>query len=584
MSLLAFLAIAATGAVLSIALRGRRWVGTVAGIGAVAAALAAVILAATDDSIVIDGVTVALTAYGRILLGIGLASGLGTLIVGRLAVWEPAAPGVLLVVAAGLGLALGVGGAILGLLAAGATAALASAVALAQPATPLRVRALARELRGAAIATTVGIVAMSLAPEAIGGLAVQPQVAGLAAVAAGVALGHRFGTIPLHARVARLTDAAPVGALPALLALLPAGWAVVFLAWGPATLGPAAPILGWDGTLLVLLGLTTLVLGAVAALAQDDLDRVVAYTIVLDAGVVILGFAALDAAGREAVRAWLVPFVATRGALVAWTIAFRASFGTTRLSEARGWLRRAPTLGVALVGIGLAAVGWPGFLVWDARVAALQAATAGPALLVASLASLGTAIALARVLGTGFGRPEARVLAASGELARVPSGLRAAARAMSRPEGRRRATLRAASREARPLLEMNRTPLRALLVVVLTGLALLAAWGAFGIGPAAALPDLPPPVRVEPTPDLPSVVGPTEEPELPPGPGASLEPNVPEGSAAPGESALPVETTPPGTDGSPAPGESVQPAQTTAPGTDAPPAPVESAAPSTPSP
>jgi hypothetical protein len=38
---------------------------------------------------------------------------------------------------------------------------------------------------------------------------------------------------------------------------------------------------------------------------------------------------------------------------------------------------------------------------------------------------------------------------------------------------------------------MNRTPLRALLVVLLAGLALMAALGAFGIGDAAAEPDLP---------------------------------------------------------------------------------------------
>ena len=100
-------------------------------------------------------------------------------------------------------------------------------------------------------------------------------------------------------------------------------------------------------------------------------------------------------------------------------------------------------------------------------------------------------MAVARILGTGFGRPEPRVTAAAGELARVPAGLRAAARAMRGPGGRRAATLRAASHEARPLLEMNRTPLRALLVVILAGLALMTAVGAFGIRDAAAGPDLP---------------------------------------------------------------------------------------------
>ena len=521
MSLLPVLGVAAGATLLAVALRGRRWIGTLVGLGGIVATLLTLLVATPGPPFEVGDGALQLTPYARVFIGIGITGSLGVLVVGRLATWEPAAPGVVLVATFGLGMTLGVGGALSGLLAAGATAALAAAVALAQPATPYRARALARELRGAAVALAVGVAAVSLVPEAIGGLAVEPQAAGLAAVAAGLALGHRFGVIPLHARVARLTDAAPASALPVLLAILPASWAVVFLGWSSGTLAPAVQVLGWDGTLLVLIGLATLVLGAVAAFIQDDIDRVVAYTIVLDAGVVILGFAALDQAGRDAVRSWLLPFVATRTALVGWTIAYRAAFGTTRLSETRGWFRRAPALGTALGVIGVAAVGWPGVLVWDARLAALQAATAGPALVVAALASLGAAVALARVLGTGLGRPDARVLAAPGELVRVPAGLRAAARAARRPEGRRLATLRAAAREMRPLLELNRTALRALVVVVLAGIALLAAVGAFGIRDAARGPDVVIPVPAEPTPDLPPVVAPTEDP------GPPLEPEVP---------------------------------------------------------
>ncbi|MFH0750532.1 MAG: proton-conducting transporter membrane subunit [Chloroflexota bacterium] len=500
MSLFPFLAVATAGAVLATALRGRRRSGTLVGFAGVTAALVTLVLTAPGEPLALGGGVVAMTAYARVVLGVGLGGGLLVLAVSRLATWEAPAPAALLVAVAGLAVALGVGGAVPGLLAAGATSALTAAVALAHPATPLRVRALAREARGAAVAMTIGVVAVSLAPEEIGGLAVQPQVAGLAAVAAGLALGHRFGAIPLHARVARLSDASPTSALPTLLVLIPAGWAVVLLGWAPDTLGAAAPVIGWDGTFLVIVALATLVLGTFAALTQDDLLRIVAYTVVLDAGIVLLGFTSLDPAGREAIRAWLVPFVATRAALVGWVIAFRAAFGTARLSEARGWLRRAPALGVGLAGIAAATVGWPGVLVWDARMTALRAATDGPALLVATVAAFGTAVAVARILGMGLGRRGARSAAAPGELVRVPAGLRAATRALRTPEGRRVATLRAASHEVRPLFEMNRTPLRALLVVLLAGLALMTAGGAFGIRDAASGPDLPVANPTAPTP------------------------------------------------------------------------------------
>jgi NADH:ubiquinone oxidoreductase subunit 2 (subunit N) len=502
-TLLLFIAVAAGGAVLAIALQRRRRLGSLVGIGALAAALAVLVTSSPGPPFWIADGAIALTPYARVLLGVGLAGSLGVLVVERLGAWQPAAPGVVLVAAAGLGAALGLAGALPAMLVGGATAALAGALALAWPATAGRARALARELRGVAAAMAVGLIAMSLVPQGIGGLAVQPQVAGLAAVAAGVALGHRFGAIPLHARSARLTDSAPPSSLPILLVLIPAGWAVIFLAWGTGTLGPVAPLLGWDVTLLVLLGLGTLVLGSLAALLQDNLDRVVVYTIVLDAGVVLLGFAALEPAGREAVRAWLVPFVASRMALFAWAIAFRAAFGTGRISEVRGWIRRAPALGVSLAAIAIASVGWPGLLVWDARSAALEAATAGPALIVASVAALGTPVALARLLGAGLGRPEPRVAEAPGEIVRVPVGLRAAVRDMRPSGGRRRAAIGAALSEARPLLEMNRTPLRALVVVLLAGLALLAAGGGFGIADAAAAPDLPVPVPTEPAPAWP---------------------------------------------------------------------------------
>ena len=122
----------------------------------------ALVLAIPGEPLLVGGGALALTDYARILLGVGLAGGLGVLVVSRLATWEATGPATLLVAAAGLGLALGLAGALPGLLAAGAAAAVAATVALAHPATPGRVRALTRELRGATVATTVGLVAVSL--------------------------------------------------------------------------------------------------------------------------------------------------------------------------------------------------------------------------------------------------------------------------------------------------------------------------------------------------------------------------------------------------------------------------------------
>ena len=522
MSLLPFLAVATVGAVIVTLLRDRRWLGTLAGIAAVLAALAAAAAVRPETPLGIGGGALAGTDQLRVLLVLCLAGGFLVLIVARLASWQPSAPGALLGGAAGIGLALGLAGTPPALLAAAAATVAASALALGSPAAPSRIRALARELRGATSSVVVGLIAAGIVP-ATGGTPgagggtpgataalAEPAAAALVLLGIGLVLAHRFGAIPLHARVSRLADSTPSGALPILAAWMPAAWGIVILDWAPAALGPFSADLGLERALIVALALVTLLFGAVAALIQDEVDHVVAYTIVADAGIALLALASLDPAARDAARAWVLVFATTRTALIGWTIAFRAAFGTGRLRDTAGWMRRAPALGVALAAILVAVVGWPGLLAWDARLAILRSATGGPALLLAYAGSLGTGLAICRLLVVGLGRPSPIVAGAIGELPRLPAQPAAAVSSVavsgSAPAGRspaaalparfRRLTI-AAGRDVRPALELNRVPLRAFVVILLAGLALLTAVGAFGIDAAAraagpALPSLAP--------------------------------------------------------------------------------------------
>ena len=500
MSVLPFLVAAILGAVVATVLRDRRRLGTLAGMGAVVVALAAACLIGPDAPITIGGGALAGSDHLRLVLAFSLGGGLLVLVVARLATWQPSAPGALLGGAAGISLALGLAGTSPSLLAAAAATIVASALALGSPAAPSRVRALARELRGATTSLVVGLMAAGIVPAAAAGdVPVPAGASGLVLAGMALVMAHRFGAIPLHARVSRLADAAPSGTLPILAAWLPATWGLVILGWAPAALGPASADLGLERGLVVGLALATLALGAIAALIQDEVEHVVAYTIVTDAGVALLALAALDPAARDAARAWVIVFAATRTAMIGWTIAFRAAFGTGRLRDTAGWLRRAPALGVALIGILVAVVGWPGLLGWDARLVILHAGTAGPAFLLAFAGSLGTGAAICRLLVVGGGRPSAVVAGAAGELPRFPArstteataeapggAPRAGARAASRAFVGRLGTLAAtAGRRAGPSLELNRVPLRAVAVILLAGLALLAAGGAFGIDAAA---------------------------------------------------------------------------------------------------
>ena len=311
MSVLPFLAVSIAGAVIATLLRDTRRLGTLVGLGAVTAALAAAALVNPESALAIGGGALAGSAHLRLVLMLCLAGGLLVLVVARLATWQPSGPGTLLGGTAGIALALGLAGTPPALLGAAAATIAASALALGSLAAPSRVRALARELRGAITSVVIGLVAAGILPggtaaTASGASVTEPAAAALVLVGMALVVAHRFGAIPLHARVSRLADAAPSGALPILAAWIPAAWGLVILGWAPGALGPFSAGLGLERGLIVALALVTLLLGTLAALIQDEVEHVVAYTIVADAGVALLALASLDPAARDAARAWVL--------------------------------------------------------------------------------------------------------------------------------------------------------------------------------------------------------------------------------------------------------------------------------------
>jgi hypothetical protein len=189
--------------------------------------------------------------------------------------------------------------------------------------------------------------------------------------------------------------------------------------------------------------------------------------------------------------------VVGRSAFAAWVVAIHGGFGTRRLPELTGWARRAPVLGISLVLIAIASIGWPGFVAWQARSSLIQLALPGPIGLLVTIAPIGAVAIYGRIVLFGIGQPGPAVAEGRGERPRWPAPL--TRRPMVAVAGTERAVERI-SHTLADLLDIlrvlpaagrtNRVPLAALAVLLLSGLAFLVAGGGLGVPEAArAVPE-----------------------------------------------------------------------------------------------
>ena len=287
------------------------------------------------------------------------------------------------------------------------------------------------------------------------------------------------------------------------------------LAWTDASVAPLLVEMDAERAIVLGVAVATIVLAALAAWLQDDLEHVVGYSIIGDAGVVLLAIAALDPDAWAPARIWILAYIVTRSAFAAWAASLRTTYGTGRIPDLRGWAVRSPVLAIAFGLIVLAGIGLPGMAAFDARASLVNLAVGAP---LGALVLLGTFAPLAyeaRLLVIGVRRPPAEVPAPVGR-----GGL----------PRRTPLDLTDARTSAATFWATNRAALASLLTVGLAVLSLVVAAGGLG-GPAAAAGFAP------------GAEGPTESFEPAPEPGASFEiPSPVPGEASPGDSFQPIAT------------------------------------------
>jgi formate hydrogenlyase subunit 3/multisubunit Na+/H+ antiporter MnhD subunit len=409
MSLVVFLVVTVAFAGLALALRARPRATTVVGLIGLSASVLAAIAIAPGEVLLVGGGALATTAYLRLFLILGSVIGLGLALSGLAGGTRRDAPAATLAILAAAGLTLGLVDPRAAVLAATAGGLFGVLVTL----IPGNGRAGAtvgiREIRAVVVAGALAIAATAWIGRDLSQLTAQPVVFGLAYLAFAIAVALRFGAIPFHLWAARLADVVPETALPILTAFAPATLAVVAVAWIDASVAPLAVDLGPERAIVVAIAVASIVFAAIAAFVQDDIEHVLGYSIVGDAGVVILSLAALSPDAWAPARTWILAFVVARSAFAAWTAGLRTAFWTGRVADLRGWAWRSPILTVAFGLVVVASVGFPGFASFDARTALVDAALPAPLATIVLIATFAPLAYYGRLLAIGLARPD-RVL------------------------------------------------------------------------------------------------------------------------------------------------------------------------------
>ncbi|WP_433294106.1 Na+/H+ antiporter subunit D [Pseudonocardia sp. CA-142604] len=257
----------------------------------------------------------------------------------------------------------------------------------------------------ALVYAATGTVNLADLSERIGML--QPGVGPVLALMLLVVFGIKAAIVPLHFWLPDSYPNAP-GPVAALFAgLLTKVGFYALLRTETLLFGRDAP---W--TLLLVLAIATMLVGALGALAQNDLNRLLSFLLVSHIGFMLFGLAVFDAAGLSGAMLYAAHHITVLATLFLVSGLITRRTGTVALDEMGGLARTAPGLAVLFAVPALTLAGIPPTAGFVAKLALLEAgAEAGPFPQVVAgvliLASLLTLYALVRVWVRVFwGKPK----------------------------------------------------------------------------------------------------------------------------------------------------------------------------------
>jgi multicomponent Na+:H+ antiporter subunit D len=161
-------------------------------------------------------------------------------------------------------------------------------------------------------------------------------------------------------------------------------------------------------TLLLVVAGATMVIGVLGAIAQDDLNRVLSFTIVSQIGYMVMGLGFFTAAGVAAVVYSMVHHIIVKTTLFLEGGLVEHATGSTRLSRVGELVRTTPVLAAMFLISALSLVGIPPLSGFISKFALIDAGVAGShyaVIAVALLVSLLTLFAMIHIWGGAFWSP-----------------------------------------------------------------------------------------------------------------------------------------------------------------------------------
>jgi NADH:ubiquinone oxidoreductase subunit 2 (subunit N) len=415
MTLITFLLICVAGMLLTLLTMPFARLSRLVALGSLAGALAAAVLLNPNDSVTLGEVTLATTWFGGFFLSALAASSLLLCVIGLATGWPERLAPAALATMAGVGVAISSTDPTVALIAAAAATAPAALVASRVRSTPLGTTVGIAELRTLALVVSASVLAAVTILNTNWNSDDPTFVLALAFLVVSAAVAVRSGAVPFHVPAALLSRSGEGLGLVLSLVWIPTGFGLIALSWNASIFGVPGDWLDRAVVVVQIVAIATLILGAVGAMLHDEIEEIVVYSIVQDTGFILLALTARSEDAAQPARLWLLAFVIAKSALVAWAATASWAFESSNLGELRGWLRRAPILGIALVVIVAATLGWPGSPVFEARGTLVGLGLPDPLHFIGTAAILLSLAYYVRLLAVGLLTPTETIRRAGGD-------------------------------------------------------------------------------------------------------------------------------------------------------------------------